>query len=91
MLGLALGWAVLVGYGCKEKEPPVVYLNPEILPYCWFETGSYWIYEEESTPGWLDSSYVTYHWVENTPDEANQGWEMEHYGNSLMLRGRLYG
>lgn len=61
LLGLALGWAVLVGYGCKEKEPIVpetVYMDKDYLSYCHFPAGSYWIYEEDSTSGWTDSMYV---------------------------------
>ena len=60
LLGLAMGWAVLVGYGCKEKiEPETYYLNPEVKATFFFEPGTYWIYQEDSTIGWTDSVYVT--------------------------------
>ena len=49
--------AVLIFVGCKDKTP-TYYVDKEMLRYCWFPEGSYWIYEEANTPGLLDSVYA---------------------------------
>ena len=81
---------VLFVFGCKEKEPLTYYVNQEMLPYCWFPTGSYWIYQEEGTPGLTDSVYITNTWTEILPEEG-EGFQSERYGNGIMIQGKLFG
>jgi hypothetical protein len=60
---LALPFAVLLFAGCDrdldEDEDEFVYVDSEILRFGWFPVGSYWIYENDSAQGQLDSNYVT--------------------------------
>lgn len=62
---LAFASAALLFTSCDkdkdpdEKEVETVYVDAEILRYGWFAVGSYWIYENDSVPGQLDSNYVT--------------------------------
>lgn len=78
--------SVLVFLGCKEKEPETYYVSQEMLRYCWFPAGSYWIYEEDSTPGWMDSVYVSnpLHVIEPVEGED---YISEGFGNDIELRG----
>jgi hypothetical protein len=77
---------VLMSMGCKDDEPLTYYVNQEMLRYCWFPVGSYWIYEEENTPGWFDSVYNSnpLHVIE--PVEG-QDFISEGYSYDLVLRG----
>jgi hypothetical protein len=78
--------------GCKNtEEPKILFVNQEMLPYCWFPKGSYWIYEEENTPGRIDSVYVKSTWISIEPEESQEGYRAEYYGSTLMLRGKLFG
>lgn len=77
--------------GCKKKELPILYVKQEILPYCWFSVGSYWIYEEENTPGWIDSSFVKSRWTNIDPDESYEGYRAEYYGSTQVIRGKVFG
>jgi hypothetical protein len=64
--------------GCKEKEPETYYVNQEMLKYCWFPAGSYWIYEEDSVPGSTDSVYITSRNSGIIEDEG-EDYPYEHY------------
>lgn len=52
-------YLLLTAFGCgKEKIVPLYTVSPDFLAYCYFQKGSYWIYEQDSFPGSLDSVYV---------------------------------
>ncbi len=87
---LSVFLAILGLMGCKDDEPLTYYVNQEMLSYCWFPVGSYWIYQEEGTPSLTDSVYVTNTWMEILPDYG-EGFQMERYGNGLVMQGKLYG
>ncbi len=82
--------AILGLMGCKEEELPILRVNQEMLPYCWFPVGSYWIYEEENTPGLIDSVYVRTSWISIDPDQTGEGFETEYYGSTMVLRGKVF-
>ena len=80
-----LTFALLI-LGCKEKELPTYYVSQEMLRYCWFPEGSYWIYEEDSTPGWFDSVYVSNPLHLIAPVEGDD-FNSEGYSNDLVMSG----
>jgi hypothetical protein len=78
---------VLFLFGCKEPEPETYYVNEEMLQYCWFPVGSYWIYEEANTVGLFDSVYVldaTNAVLENDGDD----FKSESYSLTLKILGK---
>jgi hypothetical protein len=75
--------------GCKEKEPETYYVNPEMLRYCWFPVGSYWIYEEDSVPGSTDSVYITYRKSGVIEDEGYD-YPYEHYAMEMEIFGQYH-
>jgi hypothetical protein len=78
--------------GCKDKEPLTVYVHQEMLPYCWFPHGGYWVYQEVTTPGWIDSTYsVGDPVISIVPDVFGEGYESESYNAAFMIRGKRWG
>jgi hypothetical protein len=76
--------------GCRREEPATYYVNQAMLAYCWFAAGSYWVYEDDSVPGVLDSAYVTNTYETILPAEG-EGFQAERYGNGMVMEGKLYG
>jgi hypothetical protein len=74
---------MLLDFSCKKPESPIVYVQKEMLEYCWFPDGSYWVYEEENTPGWMDSIYSAGAKTSIIPDNTNEGFQSESYGWQL--------
>jgi hypothetical protein len=78
--------------GCKEKEPPLINVQQAMLPYCWFPNGGYWVYQEESTPGWTDSMYSTGESnIYTIPDAYGDGFESQVYFLGYVFRGEQLG
>jgi hypothetical protein len=70
-------------YGCKKTEENVPY-NPapqEMKDYLWFDTGSYWVYEDSAT-NQLDSIVIS-STQETTVEDRNNG---KHYADYQFLR-----
>jgi hypothetical protein len=81
----------LIGFvllGCKRTERATYYVDPVILPYVWFPSGSYWIYQDTSSIPELDSVYASkssHHIVEIEGDN----YLSELYGMTLAVAGRF--
>jgi hypothetical protein len=74
--------------GCKEREPkPTYYVSKEMLRYCWFPDGSYWIYEEGDSTGDFDSVYSSEAATRITKD-PEEAYNWEGYGMALTIRGK---
>ncbi len=83
--------AVLGMSACKERvEPKTYYVNQEMLRYCWFPVGSYWIYEAENSSGLTDSVYITNTYQSILPDDG-EGFQSERYGNGIVIQGKRFG
>jgi hypothetical protein len=75
--------------GCKEREPePTFYVDQEVLSFCWFPMGSYWVYEEASMPGMLDSVYNSnpMHLIVKSDGD---NYASEGYSCDVKIRGLL--
>jgi hypothetical protein len=74
--------------GCgKEKIVPLYTVSPDFLSYCYFQNGSYWIYEEDSFPGSLDSVYVFFETHDTVLDyTARPKYEYERFLYGIVLR-----
>ena len=50
----------LIFFGCKGKEEiPTYYVDKDMLRYCWFPEGSYWIYKLDGPTVMVDTVYVS--------------------------------
>jgi hypothetical protein len=56
LIVLTISIISLLIYSCKKKEP-VFYISQLSKDYCYYKTGSYWIYKNDST-GILDSIFT---------------------------------
>ncbi len=82
----------LLWLGCRRDKSPTIYVHKEMLPYCWFPNGGYWVYEDVTTPGVMDSAYTTGNSrVEIIPDGFGLGYEAEHYVWGYFFRGHSGG
>jgi hypothetical protein len=79
--------AVLGMVGCKEKEPETYYVSQEMLMYCWFPNGSYWVYQEAGSGGW-DSVYASEATHRMNVDNDELGYDYEGYGLTLTVQGK---
>ena len=78
--------AVLVFLACKDKTP-TYYVDKEMLRYCWFPEGSYWIYEEANTPGLLDSVYAS-DVTRRINQEPEEDYKYEGFGMTLVVESK---
>lgn len=75
-LWAGMGLLSLFCLGCKERiEPEPLKLHQEILDYCSFAPGSYWVYEDMDNPNLLDSCYIISRDEIVVPDDANENYE----------------
>lgn len=73
--------------GCKEKERPTFYVDPEILSYCLFPEGSYWVYQNESLQTLTDSAYLTNR-RHSIIDSEEEGIQADTYSYDLRFLGK---
>src|ERR1039458_7765326 len=59
----ALLFLVILGYSCAKREVhyPTQYMNQEFKDYADFKAGSYWVYEDSTNHGNVDSIYLASH------------------------------
>lgn len=78
----------LLWLGCRRDKTPTIYVHKEMLPYCWFPNGGYWVYEDVTTPGVMDSTYAYGNsGVDIIPDAYRLGYEAEWYYVGYFSRG----
>ena len=86
---LILASIILLGLGCRRDKFPTYPVNPEILRYCLFPSGSYWIYEEASTPGWRDT-VVSSRFQHETAFAEGESFYFESYSYDLKIKGLMF-
>ncbi len=81
-------YMLVAALGCgKEKIEPLYTVSPDFLAYCYFQKGSYWIYEQDSFPGNLDSVYVISESHDTVLDyNARPKYEYERFLYGIVLR-----
>lgn len=83
---------LFLAIGCKEEPVPTFYVHQEMLPYCWFPNGGYWVYTDLTTPGRTDSNYtVGEPSISIIPDMDNVGYKSESYGIEMHYFGQNAG
>jgi hypothetical protein len=79
---------ILVLVSCKGKEDlPNYYVDAEILRYCWFPEGSYWIYQLDSSSTVFDSVYLSNGTRRLIEAESND-YFFESYAYTLNVSGQ---
>lgn len=79
---------LLVFASCKEKEDiPQYFIDKELLRYCWFPEGSYWIYQLEGSATVFDSVYLSSSISRLFEDESND-YFFESYAYTLNVSGQ---
>ena len=79
---------ILVLLSCKGKEDiPVYYVDKEMLRYCWFPDGSYWIYQLEGSPTVFDSVSLASSISRLVEAESND-YFFESYAYNLNVSGQ---
>lgn len=73
--------------GCPKPRDPIVHeMDPDFLDYCAFPDNSYWVYEQDSAPGILDSVSIAMAKHEYWTNEK-QNVQYEIYGYHYTIRG----
>jgi hypothetical protein len=66
-----------------------MYVHQEMLPYCWFPNGGYWVYQDTTRPGTLDSTYsIGSPVIDIIPDDYGLGYREQKFYSAYFFRGK---